>query len=132
MFYVKIEQPIYLKGEQQELYTDINKRFGIKPGNHLVKDGMINGDKGAADYWDYFQLFENLPTFRAEWNDNFPTEMDGNKKIITTDLFWENGLLLKESVTMEVHEIKSLSEKEDGEYLLLCSMENFYFQVIVR
>lgn len=130
MFYAEIKRPIYLKGEQQELYAKINKEFGVKYGIYLIKEGTIETEKGKAQYWDYLPLFENLPTYRSNWDDLTPIQKVGDKEFTVMNLFLENGLLLKRLAMVELHEVNYLSDKEEGVYLLLCSVGDYYFQVI--
>ena len=132
MLYVNIKKPVCLKGEQHELYAEINEKFGVKYGIHLIKNGRIQGEKGSVHYWHYFDLFKPLPTFRAHWDDIAPIITKGDKDFITIDLFTEDGLLFEEAVTVQLHETNFLSKKEDGVYLLLCSRDDSYFQVITK
>ena len=130
MFYVEIKRPIHLKGDQQKLSAEIEQKFGVKPGIHLVENGVIEGEKGKAQYWNYFPLFENLPTYRAQWDDLTPIQKVGDKEFTFMNLFLENGLLLKRLAKVELHEVNYLSNQEEGVYLLLCSIGDYYFQVI--
>lgn len=132
MFYAEIKKPICLKGEQHELYAEINEKFGVKYGIHLIKNGRIKGEKGEVHYWSYFNLFKPLPTFRAHWDNTSPITTVGDKDFITIDLFTENGLLFEENVTVQLHEVNHLSDKEDGIYILLCSRDDSHFQVIAK
>lgn len=130
MFYAEIKRPIHLSGKQQELCVELNEKFGVTPGYRLVEDGVIKGEKGEARYWDYISVLGKLPTFECYWNCDSTLQRSGYNRFITVDLFLENGLLLQSDLTMEVHEINALSNKEGGAHLLLCSIENTYFQVI--
>lgn len=130
MFYVEIKRQIYLNGKQQELCAELNEKFGVKHGYRIVEDGVIKGEKGDARYWDYFSVLEKLPTFKCYWDHTSTPRGSGDSRLITVDLFLENGLLLQSDLTMEVHEINALSNKEGGAHLLLCSIGNTYFQVI--
>ena len=132
MFYVRIDRPINLKGDNQVLYSKINQKYGIKYGIHLVKDGFICGKTGDARYRDYFSLLENLPTYRGHWDENSVVNNVDGKNIIAMDLFLNNGLLLERGVFMELHEVNKLSNDENGKYLLLCSDGDFYYQVITE
>ena len=53
MFYVEVKRPVDLKEENHKLYAKISKEYGIKYGIHLVKEGLINGEKGAARFREY-------------------------------------------------------------------------------
>ena len=132
MFYAEIKKPVCLKREQHEPYADIHQKFGVNYGVHLIKNGRIKGEKGEAHYWHYFNLFKPLPTFMAHWDDTSPITTEGDKDFITIDLYMENGLLFEEEVTVQLHEINHLSDKEDGVYLLLCSRDESYFQIITQ
>lgn len=132
MFYVRANRPIYLKGEQQELYKEANKKFGVKYGIYLVKSGYIKAEKGDVRYRDYLPLFEQLPTYRGHWDDTSPINKVDGQDVIMMDLFMENGLLLERGVAMVLHEVKKLGPDESGIYLLLCSDEGVYFQVIAK
>ena len=113
MFYVEIKRPIYLKGVEQELGEVIKREYGVKPGIHLVKNGKVQGSKGEAPYWEYFNLLKSLPTLRTRWNDSLPSTTDGDIEFITIDLFTKEGLLLEEAVTVQLHAVKQLSDKEE-------------------
>lgn len=132
MFYVKVNRPVYLKGEQQELYTEANKTFGVKDGVYLVRSGYIEAEKGDVRYRDFLPLFEQLPTCRGHWDDTFPINKVDGQDVIMIDLFMENGLLLERGVAMVLHEVNRLGPDESGTYLLLCSDEGVYFQVIAK
>lgn len=127
MFYVRISRVIDLKGEMQKLAFELEQKFLIKPGIHLVEDGKIKGEKGDASYWDYLPLLERLPTYRGE--KAWMWRMKGEKKKIVCDLYLENGLLLQKIVEIELHEERTLSTSE-GKTLCLCSVNGNYFQVI--
>ena len=132
MFYVRIDRPINLKGDNQVLYSKINQKYGIKYGIHLVKSGFICGERGDARYRDFYPMFENLPTFRGHWDENSPVNNVDGKDVIAMDLFLDNGLLLERGVFMVLHEVNKLSDDENGKYLLLCSDGDFYYQVITE
>ena len=132
MFYVRIDRPINLKGDNQVLYSKINQECGIKYGIYLVKDGFVNGTSGEARYRDYLSLFKNLPTYRGHWDATTPVCNEEGKNMITMDLFLDNGLLLEPSASMELHEVNQLSDVESGKLLLLCSDGDFYYQVITE
>ena len=130
MFYVKIDRPVNLKGDNQRLYSKINGKAGIKYGIYLVKDGFICGETGDVRYRDYFPLLEKLTTYRGHW-DGTRTKV-GGKDVICMDLFLTNGLLLERGVFMVLHEANKLYDDENGKYLLLCSDGDFYYQVITE
>jgi len=132
MFYVRIDRPINLKGDNQRLYSEINRNGGIKYGIYLVKDGFICGETGDIRYRDYFPLLETLTTYRVHWDDTIPITKVNGEDVICMDLFLENGLLLERGVSMVLHEVNKLSNDENGEYLLLCSDGDFYYQVITE
>ena len=132
MFYVKVNRPVHLRGEQQELYKDANKKFGVKYGIYLVKSGYIEAESGNVRYMDFLPLFEQLPTFNGHWDETSPINKVDGQDVIMMDLFMENGLLLERGVTMELHEVNKLAPDESGTYLLLCSDEGVYFQVIAK
>ena len=132
MFYVNVDRPVHLRGEQQKLYKDANKNFGIKFGIYLVKSGYIEAENGDVRYRDYCHLFEQLPTYRGHWDDTSPINKVDGQDVIMMDLFMENGLLLERGVSMVLHEVKKLGPDESGNYLLLCSYEGVYFQVIAK
>lgn len=133
MFYVNVKRPIHLKGEFQKLYSEINKKFGFKHGIHLVKDGIIKCENGDIQYWEYFKLFDKLQTFIGKgWDDTSPIEMKDGKEFITINLYQDNELLVKRDMKVELHEVNYITSEEGGKYLLLCSYNCFYFQVIVR
>ena len=132
MFYVKVNRPVYLKGEQQELYKQANKILGLKDGVYLVRSGYIQAEKGDVRYRDFLPLFEQLPTYRGHWDDKSPINKVDGQDVIMIDLFMENGLLLERGVAMVLHEVNKLGTDESGTYLLLCSDEGVYFQVIAK
>ena len=132
MFYVKVNRPAYLKGDQQELYREVNKTFGVKFGVYLVSNGYIEAEKGDVRYMDFLPLFEQLPTFRGHWDETSPINKVDGQDVTTMDLFMENGLLLERAVTMVLHEVNKIGPDESGTYILLCSNEGFYFQVIAK
>ena len=132
MLYVKIDEPIYLKGVQQEEVYEIKQKYGVNPGIHRVKDGKVKGSKGEAPYWEYINLLKSLPTLRTRWDDSLASSTDGDKEFISIDLYTKDGLLLEEAVTVQLHAINQLSAKEEGEYLLLCSRDDEFFQVIAK
>lgn len=130
MFYIEIKRPIYRKGEEQELGYEIEQKFGVKPGIHLVKNGKVRGSKGEAPYWEYINLLKSLPTLRTRWDDSLASTTDGDREFIAIDLFTKEGLLLEEAVTVQLHVINQLSDKEEGKYLLLCSREDVLIQIV--
>ena len=132
MFYVRVNRPADLKGEELELYRKVNKEFGVKFGIYLVRDGYIEAEKGDVRYMDFLPLFEQLPTFNGHWDETSPINKVDGQDVIMMDLFMENGLLLERGVTMELHEVNKLAPDESGTYLLLCSDEGVYFQVIAK
>ena len=132
MIYVEIKQPIYLKGVEQELGYEIKQKYGVKPGIHLVRDGKVKGSKGEAPYWEYINLLKSLPTLRTRWDDSLASSTDGDKEFISIDLYTKGGLLLEEAVTVQLHAVNQLSDKEEGKYLLLCSREEVFIQVIAE
>ena len=132
MFYVKVNRPVYLNGEQQNLYKQANKILGLKDGVYLVRSGYIQAEKGDVRYRDFLPLFEQLPTYRGHWDDKSPINKVDGKDVIMIDLFTENELLLERGVAMVLHEVNKLDADESGKYLLLCSDEGVYFQVIAK
>lgn len=132
MFYVEIKRPIYLNGKQQEEVYEIKQKYGVKPGIHLVKDGKVKGNKGEAPYWKYINLLKSLPILRTRWDDSLASSTDGDREFISIDLYTKEGLLLEEAVTMQLHAFNQLSDKEEGKYLLLCSRDEVFIQVIAE
>lgn len=131
MFYVLIKRPIYLQGRKQELGEIIKRDYGVNPGIHLVENGKLKGEKGVASYWEFFDLFKTLPILRTQWNDSLMIS-PGEKKDVTIDLFTKEGLISEESVMVTLHEVQRLSDKEKGKYLLLCSRDNVFIQIIAE
>ena len=132
MFYVEVKRPIYLNGKQQEDFYKIKQKFGVEPGIHLVKNGKVQGTKGEAPYWEYINLLKSLPTLSTRWDDSLASSTDSDREFISIDLYTEEGLLMEEAVTVQLHAFDQLSDKEEGKYLLLCSREDVFIQVIAE
>lgn len=129
MFFVKIKNPVHL-GLLQTQYNHIHKEYGIDAGVHLVKNGHIQGRRGSVRYWDYQELFERIPSYKGRSNLETEQDEDG-KEFIVMDLFWQDGLLLEPGVRVELVEGNIIPERDGGGVLLLCKMNERYFQVTV-
>lgn len=130
MFFVEIKKPIQLQGRRHSLCIEIEQKFGIRPGIHLLKGGVIQGTKGEASYWDFHQLMDMLPVYHGNWDDTSPIKELHEKDFVTMDLITETGLMLQKDVTMRLHEVQYMDENQEDAYLLLCSKGDYYFQVI--
>ena len=130
MFYVEVKRPIYLKGKRQIDCAEIHKKFGVNPGIHLVDDGVVHGEAGDVFYLDYPELFDILPTYRGNWDEDTAIESSEGKDLTAMSLYLGNGLLLQQDITVELHEINCFPNDGEGAYLLLCSRNGYYFQVI--
>lgn len=130
MMFVRIPKAIEVKGKRHSLCIESEQRFGIRPGIYLLKDGVIKGPKGEASYWKFHELMDILPVYHGNWNDISPIAELHEGDFITTDLITESGLMLQKDVTMKLHEVQYMNENLKEAYLLLCSIGDYYFQVI--
>lgn len=136
MFYVQIKKPVHL-GLLQTQYYHIQKEYGVEHGVHFVKNGHVQGRKAPVRYWEYQDLFEKIPFYKGRSNlkterGDEEKENEKGKEFIFLDLFWENGLLLEPNVRAELIEGNIIPESDGGGVLLLCKMNDYYLQVIVK
>ena len=135
MFFVKINNGINLRGAKQELYNEMKKRYDIEYGIHCVVNGYVQGPGGQAQYWEFQEIMEKLPTYKGVVKSDAP-------KCTVMDIYWPDGLLMQSAMEMEVLEKMEMGvlgknalcdfyESKGRGYLCLCKNGDYYFQVIV-